>query len=82
VLEQRRGRLVHPVAGFAAGQQLLAHRKRPAGRRAERFRPAVFAAIFAVAVGGETLGAAAVAGGVLVVTAMYLVQVRSSREPR
>jgi drug/metabolite transporter (DMT)-like permease len=42
----------------------------------------VFAAIFAVAVGGERLGAAAIAGGVLVVTAMYLVQVRSSPEPR
>ena len=40
----------------------------------------VFAGIFAVAVGGERLGAAAMAGGVLVVTAMYLVQVRSSPE--
>jgi drug/metabolite transporter (DMT)-like permease len=40
----------------------------------------VFAGIFAVAVGGERLGAAAMAGGGLVVTAMYLVQVRSSPE--
>jgi drug/metabolite transporter (DMT)-like permease len=38
----------------------------------------VFAAIFAVALGGETLGLPAIAGGVLVVGAMYLIQLRTS----
>ncbi len=39
----------------------------------------VFAAVFAVALGGETLGLAAIAGGVLVVAAMYLIQIRGER---
>ncbi len=38
----------------------------------------LFAAAFAVALGGETLGLSAIAGGVLVVGAMYLIQVRTS----
>jgi drug/metabolite transporter (DMT)-like permease len=38
----------------------------------------VFAAVFAVAVGGETLGVTAIIGGVLVVLAMYLVELRPS----
>jgi drug/metabolite transporter (DMT)-like permease len=40
----------------------------------------VFAAIFAVALGGETLGLPAIAGGVLVVGAMYLIQLRTSTD--
>jgi drug/metabolite transporter (DMT)-like permease len=42
----------------------------------------VFAAVFAVAVGGETLGLPAVAGGLLVVAAMYLIQLKTSPDPR
>jgi drug/metabolite transporter (DMT)-like permease len=37
----------------------------------------IFAAIFSVAFGGETLGASAIAGGALVVGAMYVIQLRS-----
>ncbi len=42
----------------------------------------VFAAVVAMAIGGETLTASAMAGGVLVVAAMYLVQLPSSRASR
>jgi drug/metabolite transporter (DMT)-like permease len=42
----------------------------------------VFAAIFAVALGGETLGLPAIAGGVLVVAAMYLIHLRMPAEPQ
>jgi drug/metabolite transporter (DMT)-like permease len=41
----------------------------------------VFAAAVAVAVGGERLGIPALAGGLLVVTAMYLIQLRPARSP-
>jgi drug/metabolite transporter (DMT)-like permease len=40
----------------------------------------VFAAAFAIALGGETLGLPAIAGGILVVGAMYLIQVKTSPE--
>jgi drug/metabolite transporter (DMT)-like permease len=39
----------------------------------------VFAALFAVALGGETLRPLAIAGGVLVVAAMYLIQAQDAR---
>ncbi len=42
----------------------------------------VFAAVFAVALGGETLGLSAIAGGMLVVAAMYLIQLRTSTDPQ
>jgi drug/metabolite transporter (DMT)-like permease len=42
----------------------------------------VFAAVFAVALGGETLGLTAIAGGILVVAAMYLIQLRTSTGPQ
>ncbi len=41
----------------------------------------MFAAVFAVALGGETLGQTAIAGGILVVAAMYLIQLRTSTDP-
>jgi drug/metabolite transporter (DMT)-like permease len=40
----------------------------------------VFAAVFAVALGGETLGLPAIAGGMLVVAAMCLIQLRTSTD--
>ena len=39
----------------------------------------VFAAVFAIGLGGERLSATAIVGGVLVVVAMYLVELRSSK---
>jgi drug/metabolite transporter (DMT)-like permease len=42
----------------------------------------VFAAVFAVAFGGETLGLPAIAGGILVVAAMCLIQLRTSADPQ
>ncbi len=42
----------------------------------------MFAAVFAVALGGETLGLPAIAGGILVVAAMCLIQLRTPGDPQ